>query len=138
MNKTDFEPTFKLLCANPERSLSQEQLIDKRDLFWLKFGKLDKDTFFSACMAWIDKSKFMPNVNQIREIIDSQESANRGPEQIPVYVPKDNWKRRREIGQQCKKAIAQGKARCLARETKHAADRDRPGLEVIPKKIIIE
>lgn len=80
MNKTEFNYTFKLLCANPDRALSQEQLVDKRELFWLKFNKLEKNIFFDACMSWIDKSKFMPTVYQIKEIIDNRE-AKQQPEQ---------------------------------------------------------
>lgn len=81
MTKTEFNTTFKLLCANLERPLSSEQLINKRELFWIKFNQLDEKTFFNACMAWINKSKFMPSISQIREIIDRQEYIPLTPEE---------------------------------------------------------
>ncbi len=93
MTKTEFEPTFKLLCANPERPLSAEQLKDKRELFWIKFNKLDKNIFFDACMTWIDMSKFMPSVSQLWEVINSQESAK----QEPIKQPMQSSKRRKTM-----------------------------------------
>lgn len=83
MTKSEFEPIFKLLCASPERPLSKEQLTDKRELFWIKFNKLDKQIFFDACMSWIDRSKFMPTVSQIDEIIDNQDAARQPPVKPP-------------------------------------------------------
>lgn len=100
MIKSEFEPIFKLLCANPERPLSKEQLTDKRELFWIKFNNLEKNIFLKACMSWVNKSKFMPAISQIREIIDRQESRQSEPltpEQIQQIKYKFTDKGQREI-----------------------------------------
>lgn len=110
MNKQEFETTFKLLCANPERPLSLGQLKDKRELFWLKFGKLDKNIFFDACMSWIDKSKFMPSIIQIRDVIDYQESAKQEPIKQSTQQPIKRRKTMREYFEIANKDI-EGKKR---------------------------